>query len=136
MGLGLVMRKVLVAAAAYWGGVFAAAFVIGAVRTVWIAPRIGALAATALEVPVVLAISGFAARAATAHWHLRQREAAAMGGAAFVLLMFAEWALAQAFGQSTAAWLGAMATAPGALGLAGQAGFGVMPWVVCRFKGK
>lgn len=126
------MRRVLMAALVYWGGVFAAAFVIGAGRTLWLAPRIGALAAVAMEVPVVLAISLFAARAAVQHWRLGPRSAGAMGAAAFVLLMASEWALAQAFGQSSAEWLAAMQTAPGALGLAGQVGFAVMPWAVRR----
>ena len=126
------MRRVLMAALVYWGAVFAAAFLIGAVRTLWLAPRIGALAAVAMEVPVVLAISLFAARAAVRHWRLGPGPAGAMGAAAFALLMAAEWALAQAFGQSSAEWLAAMQTAPGALGLAGQVGFAVMPWAVRR----
>jgi hypothetical protein len=94
------MWRVMMAALAYWGAVFAPAFALGVIRTLWLTPQIGALIAVMIELPIVLAISWFAARKAVRHWRLRQGEAAAMGVCAFALLMLAEWALARAFGQS------------------------------------
>ena len=128
------MWRVMMAALAYWGAVFAPAFALGVVRTLWLAPQIGALAAVAVEVPIVLAISWFAARAAVHRWRLGRGEAAAMGAVAFALLMLAEWGLALGSGQSSAAWLAGMTTAPGMLGLAGQVGFAMMPGVAALVR--
>ncbi len=126
------MGRVIMAALAYWVAVFAPAFALGVVRTLWLAPQIGALAAVAVEVPIVLAISWFAARVAVRRWRLGRGEAAAMGACAFALLMLAEWGLALRFGQSSAGWLVEMMTTPGMLGLAGQVGFAGMPWFFTR----
>ena len=45
------------AAAAYWAAVFALGFVLGTIRVLWLAPLIGLLPATALELPFMLAAS-------------------------------------------------------------------------------
>lgn len=50
-----------------------------------------------------------------------------MGAAAFVILIACGAGLALAFGQSPADFLAAMATPAGALGLAGQIGFALIP---------
>lgn len=44
-------------AVAYVGAVFAAGFVLGVLRTLWLAPAVGPLAAVAFELPLVLAFS-------------------------------------------------------------------------------
>ena len=54
-------------------------------------------------------------------------EALAMGALAFALLMASEAALAVVIGDGVAAWLGGMASTSGAIGLAGQVGYAVMP---------
>jgi hypothetical protein len=41
----------------YSVGVFAIAFALGTIRTLWLAPAIGAIAAVAMEVPLILAVS-------------------------------------------------------------------------------
>ena len=128
------LRQIARAAAAYWAAVFAFAFVLGIVRTLWLTPQIGALAATACEVPLVLGASWWTARRLTAHYLIAGAAAAlAMGLAAFAILMLAEVSLAGALsGQSPGNWLRSLATPAGALGLAGQALFGLMPWWVTR----
>ena len=128
------LRQILVAAAAYWAPVFAFAFALGVVRTLWLTPAIGALAATLCEVPLTLAASWWAARRLTAHFRIaRGGEALAMGLAAFALLMLAEVSLARVLaGQSAEDWLRGMANPAGAVGLAGQVLFGLMPWWVLR----
>ncbi len=121
-----------VLAAAYWGGVFALAFVIGIGRTLWLAPRIGAFSAVLCEVPLVLAASWWWARRLLQRRPLPSRSAAlAMGATAFAILMLAECALAVLlFGQTPAIWAASLTTRAGALGLAGQLGFALMPGLV------
>ena len=128
------LRQILVAAAAYWATVFAFAFALGVVRTLWLTPAIGAFAATLCEVPLTLALSWWAARRLTAHFRIAPGlEALAIGLAAFALLMLAEVSLARVLsGRSPGDWLRGMASAAGAVGLTGQVLFGLMPWWVLR----
>ncbi len=122
------------AALTYFIAVFTVAFMMGIARTLWLAPQIGALAAVAIEVPLMLTVSWFWARHFARHRPLSSARAAlAVGALAFALLMVTELALAVwGFGQRPAEWLAALATPAGALGLAGQLGFAAMPWVVWR----
>lgn len=117
------------AALAYWAWVFAAGFALGTVRTLWLAPRLGPLAAVAAELPIMLAISWIAARRIIArHAIVGHADALAMGALAFALLLLAEAALARVLGgQGVAAWAEELATPHGALGLAGQALFALLP---------
>ena len=122
------MRQVVAASLVYFAIVFAAAFLLGALRVTVIAPWVGALAAVALEVPIVLALSWGVAGYVLGRWPLGTGQRMAMGLLAFVVLMIAEYVLATlGFGQTAATYLAAMATLPGALGLAGQLGFAFVP---------
>lgn len=124
-------RAPILLALAYFAGVFALAFVVGIGRTLWLAPRVGAVAAVLAELPVILAVSWLWSRHLLRRHPLpRRTQALAMGAAAFALLMAAERGLALLLGQSAGQWLGSLATPAGALGLAGQLGFAAMPWVV------
>lgn len=116
-------------ALAYLGVILALGFVLGTLRTVWLAPLVGATVAVACELPVLLAASWWWSARVLRRWPLPSRSAAlAMGSLAFALLMVSELALANALaGQSAAAWLASLATPAGALGLAGQAVFAVIP---------
>ena len=116
----------------YLAAIFALGFVLGTVRTLWLAPAVGHLAAVALELPVMLGASWWLARHLAARRPLPSRGAAlAAGGIAFALLMVLELALGVAlFGQGAGQWLAALTTPPGALGLAGQALFALMPALV------
>lgn len=126
------VRSVVLAALAYWATVFAIAFVLGTVRTGWLAPRLGDLAATLCELPLVLTASWLGARHVTRRFAVSAAGAAlAMGLIAFALLMLAELALALTLaGQSAGQWAAGLMTPAGALGLAGQVGFALMPWWV------
>jgi hypothetical protein len=115
-------------ALAYFAPVFAAAFAFGALRVTLIAPEIGALAAVAVEVPLILGLSWVVAGRVLRHWPLSRGSALAMGGLAFGVLMLAEFALAFALsGQTPPAYAATFLTGPGALGLAGQLGFALIP---------
>lgn len=118
---------VMWAAAAYFGIVFAAAFVLGAVRVLVVAPALGPLLAVALEVPLVLGLSWAVAGWVLRRWPVPPSQRLHMGGVAFVLLMAAEAGLALAFGQSWGEFLRGLGTPAGLLGLAGQIGFAIIP---------
>lgn len=122
-GGGILVR----AAAVYFGVVFAAAFALGVLRVLVLAPALGPLAAVAVEVPVVLALSWEVAGRVLRRWPLALPGRVAMGGLAFALLMGAEAGLALAPGQTLAGFVAAMATPAGAVGLAGQIGFAILP---------
>jgi len=121
---------VLRAAIAYWAVVFALGFVLGTLRTLWLAPAIGVTAATIVELPIMLAASWWAAGWAVRRFAILTRGAAlALGGLAFGLLMGAELALARLLiSQSLRDWLGGFAALHAQLGLAAQIGFALMPW--------
>lgn len=122
------MRQVWLAAVIYFAVVFAAAFAMGVLRVTVMAPQIGALAAVAVEVPVILVVSWFVAGAVLRRWPLGRRQRLAMGVLAFGILMLVETAFATMFfAQSLVGFFAAMATPPGLLGLAGQLGFAAIP---------
>lgn len=124
------MPRAILAGAVYWGIVFTWAFFLGVLRSAVIAPRFGEVAAVVVEVPFVLWASWFSSR-----WIMLRLgvgstvlERLVMGGAAFALLMGAELALSVFMaGRPAADWLASFATLPGAIGLAGQVAFGIVP---------
>ncbi|MBS0296954.1 MAG: hypothetical protein JSR45_11630 [Proteobacteria bacterium] len=122
-------RPILAAAGLYFALVFAAGFALGTVRVLYAAPRWGELAAVMVEAPLMLLASWLACGVAVRRFAIRGRLAGlAMGVTAFVLLMTAELALAVlAFGRPPAEFVGAWAAPAGALGLASQIVFALLP---------
>ncbi len=118
----------------YWAPVFAFAFALGILRIVWIAPALGAVAATLVEVPLVVAASWLVARRLlTRNPGMSPQQALAVGLLGFALLMVAELALALMLGWSINRWLAGMQVPAGAIGLLGQIGFGLIPWLQCAY---
>jgi len=117
------------AAALYVAVVFAAGFLLGAARILLVSPRVGELAAVALEAPIMLWVSWRACGLSLRRFRIRgPGQAAAVGGLAFALLMMAELGFgALAFGRSASQFLQAFGTPAGALGLACQVVFGCFP---------
>ncbi len=118
----------------YFTLIFALDFVLGTLRTLWLAPLIGKTLAVLVEQPLMLTASWF-----VAGWLVRRggivttRERAAMAGAAFLLLIIVEPVFAALlFDQSPAMWLQGVFTMPGPIGLAGQIALALMPLVVKR----
>jgi hypothetical protein len=103
------------------------AFALGAVRVNLVAPRVGPLLAVAVELPLVLALSWAVAGRVLNRWPQTSRPG--LGPASFLMLMLLELATALALGQSVTQFLAALTTPPGARGLAGQIGFGLIPLV-------
>ncbi len=126
------MRSGLLAGAAYFVIVFAAGFVLGAVRTLWLAPVLGDVEAVLVEIPVMLLIAWMVCRAIVARLRLSPRVVAraVMGGVALGLLLAAEAALAVAFGTPVGELGAVFATAPALLGLAAQVVYAAFPLLV------
>jgi hypothetical protein len=119
----------ITAGALYFALVFAAGFALGTLRVVVLAPRVGALGAVAVELPIILALSWFACGFIVARLRVPPRFDARveMGGVALALLLFTEFALAAAFGDGSLSFAQSWLTAEGALGLAGQILFAAFP---------
>ena len=124
------MRAALRAGLAYFAAVFALGFVLGTIRTLWLAPRFGALAAVAFELPVMIAVSAFACRICLRRFEVPDATAPrlAMGALAFALLMLAELAISVWLSNLTVRGHFALyARAEHQLGLAGQIVFALLP---------
>lgn len=129
-----VMTHTIKAGLAYFALVFAVAFLSGIVRTLWIAPELGATNAVLFELPVMLAVSWYIARLLVLRMAIKSFiEQLIMGATAFAMLMLSELGLAVLLLDQTAAiWFGELFEIPGILGFLGQIGFGVMPLLVGR----
>lgn len=111
--------------------VFAIGFALGTIRTLWLAPMIGPFPATLIELPIILTASWY-----ISGWLIYRLRIAAndkdrlmMGAVAFGILMIAELLLGLAFGRSLADQWSALQQPAGLAGFAGQALFGLMPWI-------
>lgn len=112
----------------YFGVVFAAGFVLGGLREMVLAPRVGGLAAVALEIPVMLVLSYLVASGLVRYLAVPPGGARlAMGALALVLLLLAEGGLALTLGVPVPVYLAAFLSPRGALGLTAQLAFGLMP---------
>ena len=56
------IKEILKAGVSYFALVFAAGFVLGIIRTLWIVPRVGARTAELMETPIMFAVTVLAAR--------------------------------------------------------------------------
>lgn len=112
----------------YFAIVFPVAFAMGVSRTLIVAPRFGELAGVMLEIPVILTLSWLSCWALIGRRQTALPQRLTMGAAALALLMAAEFALALVLpGGGPAAMARHWLTLPGALGLAGQVLFALIP---------
>ena len=121
------MQHALRLGLAYFAAIFGLGFLLGTIRTLLVEPRIGALPAVALELPVMLGAAWVICGRLVRGHDLTTGARAVMGATAFALLMLAELALALAFGQTLTQYLQNYATPAPQLGLAGQILFGLLP---------
>lgn len=120
----------VLAGAAYFAAIFFAGFALGTLRVLAVEPVVGALAAVALELPVILAVAWIACAFITRRLAVvaTLSDRLTMGGVAFACLMTAELLLsALAFGRSPAEVAADLSSPEGLLGLAGQIGFAAIP---------
>lgn len=124
------MQTSLRAGGLYFAIVFAAGFVLGALRVLVLAPRLGELLAVLAELPVMLAIAWLVCGWLIERLRVPPRlgPRLVMGSVAFSLLIAAEVGLSMLlFGRSLPEFWASLTTLEGGTGLAGQLLFGSMP---------
>ena len=124
------MKNILLGALAYTAIVFAVGVVVGAARILWLTPQLGELRAVLVELPFMLAFAWVVCGAVMGWFGAPQSAGArlALGGAAFVFLMLAEFALAViGFGAAPGDQMTTYLSAPGLIGLFGQMAFALFP---------
>jgi hypothetical protein len=124
------MRKALIAGAAYFAAVFSLGFLMGVLRVLVVAPRLGEGGALLLELPVMLAASWLLCGALMTRFGVSARpgDRVVMSGTALVLLMIAEPAGAMIlFGRTPGEVIASYRTVPALLGLASQVAFVLFP---------
>lgn len=117
------MKRAYTAATAYFLALFALGFVLGTIRVLFVAPRLGDLRATLLEVPVMLYAAFFLCRWAAERWQVRPTLSArwAMVLWFLVLLALFETVLGVVlFGRTLTGTWAALATPAGLIGLTAQ----------------
>ncbi|MBR7620705.1 hypothetical protein JKL49_15030 [Phenylobacterium sp. 20VBR1] len=118
------------AGVAYVAIVFAVAFALGTVRTLLVAPRLGDTLAVTIEAPLILAVSWLASAWCVRVFQIPPAVAPrlTMGGVGFGLLMLLELGMSVLlFGRTPGDYLAAFLSRPGAIGLAAQLGFALVP---------
>jgi hypothetical protein len=102
--------------------VFLIGFILGTIRVLLVAPRLGETTAVIIEAPIMLAVSWFGL-------DVRRTVAARslMGLVAFMVLMSAEVGLGAVLGRSLADQLAAYKSPSGAIGLIAQVIFAMFP---------
>jgi len=124
------VTRALLAGAAYFAIVFAAGFVLGALRVALVAPLVGETSAVVVELPVILTASWIACGWCVRRFGVARKMAPrlAMGAIAFALLMLAELCLSVVgLNRTFAEHVAALVSRPGLIGLAGQALFALFP---------
>ena len=110
---------------------------MGALRVLFVTPRLGATAAVLAELPLMLTASWIACRCITHRMSVAPRPSArlAMGAGAFALLMLVETVVGMtAFGQTPATQIAALREVAGLIGLGGQVMFALFPLIQLRIS--
>jgi hypothetical protein len=122
---------------AYTAIVFVFAFAVGTIRATQIEPRVGEIPAVLLEAPIVLAVSWRVSLWCNRRFHVDRdsRARTLMGVVAFSFLMLLELSFSVfMFGETVVHYLVRTASISGAIGLATQVCFAVIPWIQCRLS--
>lgn len=129
-------RPALVAGLRYGLEAFALGFILGIIRTLIVAPAIGASAAVMIEFPLLLLAMAWRARTIVR----RPPELSGtgnlvvMGLTGSIVLMFAELLLGLALGINARQWYDDLFHMPGIAGLAGQGPLALFPLLFGRRK--
>jgi len=124
------MRKAVFAGAAYFVAVFSLGFLLGVLRVLVVAPRLGVGGAVLLELPVMLTASWMICGAVITRLGVGPlpRDRIAMSVTALVLLLIAEPVGAMIlFGRTPGELIDSYRTGPALLGLASQVAFVLFP---------
>jgi len=123
------MFRATEAGAVYAVIVFLIGFILGTIRILLLAPRLGDTTAVIVEAPLILTASWFICRWCVDWLNVRRTVPVRllMGSVAFVVLVAAEIGLGVAFGRSLVDQLAAFKSSPGAIGLGAQVIFAMFP---------
>ena len=127
--------NVIKAAFVYFGIVFSMGFMLGALRTFWVAPRLGSRSAELLEMPVMLVVTLLAARWVSERVAVSARRSASIGIGllALGLLIVAEVLVGVTLQRTTV--VGALVKPDPISGAAYYASlvvFVIAPWIMSR----
>ena len=128
--------KTLKAAVLYFAIVFGAGFVLGPLRILWVAPRLGTRTAELIEAPIMLAISIVAAQ-----WIVRRlavpartSSRAGMGIVALALMLTAEFSLMLWLrGISIHEYIATRDPVSGTVYYLSLGIFAILPWLIGRW---
>lgn len=129
------MKRALIATSTYFVALFCLGFILGTIRVLLVAPRLGVLSATLLEVPIMLTAAFFLCRWTIGRW-LVPPTLSARGVMALwflVLLALFEALVGVAlFGRTlTGTWSG-LANPAGLIGLTAQSIAALLPLFIGR----
>lgn len=127
--------RILEAGILYFALVFGTGFVLGTVRTLWVAPRVGARLAELAEAPIMLVVTIVAARWVVQRLAVPSLPSArlGMGGIALGLLLAAEFGLVRWLrGVKIRAYLATRDPVSGSAYYVMLAVFAVLPLLVAR----
>jgi hypothetical protein len=90
------IMQILKAGVLYFALVFGAGFVLGAIRTLWVVPRVGARKGELIEMPIMLVVTIVAARWIVLHFGITSEALVRLGvgGIALGFMLLAEFGLA------------------------------------------
>lgn len=129
------MKRAFSAATVYFLALFSLGFVLGTIRILFVAPRIGLLGATLLEVPLMLVAAFILCRWAVRHWQVSPALGARWVMALWFLLQLAMFetllGIALLGRTLTGTWAG-LGTAAGLIGLIAQVIAALLPLFVGR----
>ena len=127
------MKSAVFAGTVYVLILFSVGFVMGTIRVLVVAPRTGALAATLVELPVMLVAGWYFCRWAIRRWQvpplMRTRWIMALWFLA-LLLIFETFLGATLFGRTAAEQWVALTSLEGLLGMTAQVGTALLPLFV------
>jgi type IV secretory pathway TrbD component len=127
--------QILKAGLLYFAIVFGMGFVFGAIRTLWIVPRVGTRLAELMETPIMLVVTIVAARWIVLHLAIPSTPSArlGMGGIALCMLLIAEFGLVLWLrGLSIREYLATRDPVSGAVYYMMLGAFAIMPLLLVR----
>lgn len=131
------VRRALLASTAYFVILFALGFVLGTIRVLLVAPRVGELAATAAELPIMLTAAWFVCRWAINRWHVPPDAIVRSTMALWFLALLSIFEVslgAILFDRSPVEQWAALSTSAGYLGLSAQIIAAALPLWLGRGK--
>ena len=116
--------------------VFSIGFMLGTIRVLLLAPRLGETTAVIIEAPIMLSASWFVCRWCVDRLDVRRTVPARslIGLVAFLVMMSAEVGLGAVLGRSVADQIAMYKSASGAIGLAAQVIFAMFPVIQVRWR--